>query len=116
MSRATDATEARAEALFDRGDRWEAHELWEELWHAATDASDRHFYQGLIQCAAALLHASRGKVDGPRRLLARARGHFRAIGAPLHRGVALLPLIDRVDGYIGGRRDRPVRVRELLRP
>jgi hypothetical protein len=42
--------------LYNHGYLWEAHEVWEGLWHAAKhDAVQADFLQGLIQCAAAAL-------------------------------------------------------------
>ena len=39
--------------LFDRGEFFEAHEVWEERWKVTTSATERAFLQGLIQVAAA---------------------------------------------------------------
>jgi predicted metal-dependent hydrolase len=49
--------------LFNRGDFFEAHEVWEDLW---TDCAglDRSFYQGLIQAAVALCHFCNGNLRG----------------------------------------------------
>jgi Domain of unknown function (DUF309) len=44
----------RGARLFDDGAFFEAHEVWEEHWRGATDETERRFYQGLIQVAAAL--------------------------------------------------------------
>jgi predicted metal-dependent hydrolase len=52
---------------FQRGDYFEAHEVWEELWREAT-VETRAFYKGLIQLAVALLHAERGNRRGAERL------------------------------------------------
>ena len=42
--------------LYNHGYLWEAHEVWEGLWHAAKhDAVQADLLQGLIQCAAAAL-------------------------------------------------------------
>jgi predicted metal-dependent hydrolase len=43
---------ARGAELFNRGQHWEAHEAWEELWLALED-EPKLFVQGLIQVAAA---------------------------------------------------------------
>lgn len=51
MSPPWDALPRGAE-LFNRGQYWEAHEAWEELWLALSD-QPREFVQGLIQVAAA---------------------------------------------------------------
>lgn len=42
-------------AAFNRGQYFEAHELWEEVWHELAGA-ERIFVQGLIQIAAGLHH------------------------------------------------------------
>ena len=42
-------------AAFNRGEYFEAHELWEEAWHELAGA-ERIFVQGLIQIAAGLHH------------------------------------------------------------
>jgi hypothetical protein len=49
--------------LFNRGDFFEAHELWEHIWKRAGGA-EKIFYQGMIQAAAALLHRRRGNFSG----------------------------------------------------
>ncbi len=42
--------------LYNAGFFWEAHEVWEGLWHSAKhDALQADFLQGLIQCSAACL-------------------------------------------------------------
>lgn len=41
---------------FNRGHYFLAHELWEEVWRALTDAEQRLDVQGLIQIAAGLHH------------------------------------------------------------
>ena len=44
---------ARGARLFDIGEFFEAHEVWEGRWRVATDQTERDFLQGLIQVAAA---------------------------------------------------------------
>lgn len=58
-------------ALFNSGEFFKAHEVWEELW-LATAESEKIFLQGLIQCAAAFHHYTRGNRNGARSLLAAA--------------------------------------------
>ena len=62
----------RGAALFNRGEYFDAHEVWEDVWRAAP-AEEKRFLQGLIQVAVALHHHSRGNLDGARSLLARAQ-------------------------------------------
>jgi len=49
--------------LFNQGNFFEAHEVWEEIWKE-TEGEEKIFYQGLIQAAAALAHAQRGNCHG----------------------------------------------------
>jgi len=54
-------------ALFNAGEYFEAHEVWEELWMDCPSA-DRRFVQALIQAAVAVYHFSRGNPAGATRL------------------------------------------------
>jgi predicted metal-dependent hydrolase len=49
--------------FFNAGDYFEAHEVWEELWHE-TAGPQRRFFQGLIQTAVGLLHFCNGNLRG----------------------------------------------------
>ena len=62
-------------ALFNRGDYFEAHEVWEDLWRDCP-AGDRRFYQGLIQAAVAVYHAGNGNARGARRLFLSGRRYL----------------------------------------
>ncbi len=66
---------AEACRLFDAGEYFEAHEVWEDLWNLAD--GPRHAYlQGLIQVAAALVHAKRGNWNGLRKLFSTALNYL----------------------------------------
>jgi len=58
--------------LFNRGEFFEAHEVWEDVWRAAPEA-EKKFLQGLIQVAVAFHHHSKGNLAGARSLLERGR-------------------------------------------
>lgn len=45
---------------FNRGDFYNAHEAWEEIWLAET-GEEKLFYQGLIQVAAGCHHLQKNK-------------------------------------------------------
>lgn len=47
---------------------FEAHEAWEEVW-LDSERELRHFYQGLIQVAAAFVHLQRNEYPGTVKLL-----------------------------------------------
>ncbi|MHB8754078.1 MAG: DUF309 domain-containing protein [Candidatus Acidiferrales bacterium] len=54
--------------LFNSGEFFKAHEVWEEPWLVAAEP-DKLFLQGLIQLAAAFHHHSRGNREGAKSLL-----------------------------------------------
>lgn len=53
---------------FNAGEYFEAHEAWEEVWLDSAREL-RHFYQGLIQVAAAFVHLRRNEYPGTVKLL-----------------------------------------------
>jgi predicted metal-dependent hydrolase len=61
--------------LYHLGRYWDSHEQWEEIWRESQRPA-RHFYQGLIQVDAAILHTQRGHWSGVANLLARSLGHL----------------------------------------
>jgi uncharacterized protein len=63
--------------LYAEGRYWDSHEAWEEIWRESSGAA-RHFFQGLIQLDAALIHTQRGHWGGVANLLRRALGHLEA--------------------------------------
>jgi uncharacterized protein len=66
---------------FNGGDYFEAHEVWEDLWHD-TPGPDRRFYQGLIQAAVAVYHAGNRNFRGARRLFHSGRRYMSAYRSP----------------------------------
>lgn len=63
----TDARFHEGIRLFNAREYFEAHEVWEELWHEMT-GTDRRFVQGLIQAAVCVYHADNGNIRGALRL------------------------------------------------
>jgi predicted metal-dependent hydrolase len=61
--------------LYYLGRHWDSHEEWEEIWRES-EGPARHFYQGLIQVDAAIIHTQRGHWGGVANLLARSLGHL----------------------------------------
>lgn len=61
--------------LFNEEKFFEAHEVLELLWRE-TKTSDRDFYQGLIQLAAAFVHIQKGTPSGAENLYAKAVHHL----------------------------------------
>jgi uncharacterized protein len=66
---------ARGVALFNRGEYFACHEIWEDLWKRSA-GNDRTVLQGLIQSAAALLHAQRGNRAGALSLYRKAAANL----------------------------------------
>jgi uncharacterized protein len=71
--------------LFNEGDFFEAHEVWEVLWMDCPSV-DRRFYQGLIQAAVGLLHFTNGNVRGAVKLYRSSRAYLENYGSP-HQGL-----------------------------
>ena len=67
---------------FDARNHWRAHEVLAELWRATAEPERRRFYQGLIQLAAAFIHAERGNMKGVQRLLTKAAENLSSVRSP----------------------------------
>jgi predicted metal-dependent hydrolase len=67
--------------LFNRGDYFEAHEVWEDLWMDCA-APEKQFYQGLIQAAVSLCHFCNGNVRGAVKLYHTSRNYMKRFGSP----------------------------------
>jgi predicted metal-dependent hydrolase len=67
--------------LFNRGDYFEAHEVWEALW-MDTAGPDKRFYQGLIQAAVGLCHFCNGNVRGAVKLYHSSRDYMARYPSP----------------------------------
>ena len=50
-------------ALFNAAEWYEAHDMFEDLWHETADP-ERRTLQGIIQVAVAQLHLQRGNTRG----------------------------------------------------
>ena len=72
-------------ALFNQGEYFEAHEVWEELWMDCP-AAERRFVQALIQAAVAIYHYGRNNAAGAARLFHSARRYLEPY-RPVHRGL-----------------------------
>ena len=65
--------------LFNRGDYFEAHEVWEDLWAGQRTATSGSFYQGLIQAAVGLCHFGNGNLGGAVKLYRSSRDYMAAV-------------------------------------
>jgi predicted metal-dependent hydrolase len=64
--------------LFNEHEFFEAHEVWEDIWHEAY-GTKFEFYQGMIQCAVALEHYRRSNPRGVVSLYDSYRRHFKDV-------------------------------------
>jgi predicted metal-dependent hydrolase len=71
--------------LFNRGEYFDAHEVWEELW-VDCPAAERRFVQALIQAAVAVYHFQRNNVTGAARLFRSGKRYMEPY-RPVHRGL-----------------------------
>jgi predicted metal-dependent hydrolase len=82
-------------ARFNRGEYFECHEVWEELWRE-TQGPARLFYKGLIQIAVTLHHARTGNARGACRLFQRSCRSLEAY-RPNYLGVNVEQLLVEVE-------------------
>ena len=64
--------------LFNEAAFFEAHEVWEDIWHVAYGLK-HDFYQGMIQCAVALEHYRRSNPRGVLSLYQSYRPKFKEL-------------------------------------
>lgn len=82
---------------YARGEYFEAHELWEELWRDEPPEGDKLFLQGLIQVAAAMHKILAHRQPRPAaRLLGRALVKLRD-APPLHWGIDVAGLVRQAE-------------------
>ena len=65
--------------LFNQGDFFEAHEVWESLWMDTT-GEEKKFIQGLIQAAVGLCHFCNGNLRGAAKLYRSSRDYMTPYG------------------------------------
>ena len=70
---------------YEKGDYFEAHEAWEDLW-SDYNFDDRIFVQGLIQLAVSFVHLSNGNMIGAKNLLKKSQNKFFDYKG-IHRGI-----------------------------
>lgn len=81
--------------LFNAGDYFEAHEVWEDLW-AESHGDQRRFFQGLIQAAVGLCHFGNGNLGGAAKLYRSARDYMANCG-PVFLGMRVKEFWDRME-------------------
>jgi predicted metal-dependent hydrolase len=89
----------RGVELFNRGEYWHAHEVWEEEWTPDRKGPDAGFYKGIIQVAAGCLHYTRHNRRGAVNKWRSGAGYLRPY-LPSHKGLDLTSLVTTVDGFL----------------
>jgi hypothetical protein len=91
--------------LFNAGEFFEAHEVWEDVWHMATGRKYK-FYQGLIQAAVSFEHLRRGNRRGCLNLYRTCVGKFDDV-PEVFMGLEVLDFLRRVRAGIAHVLDDP---------
>lgn len=82
--------------LFNAGDFFEAHEVWEDLW-SESHGPERRFYQGLIQAAVGLCHFGNGNLGGAAKLYRSSRDYVLGCGAAHFLGMDVPAFLERME-------------------
>lgn len=77
--------------LFNEHEYFEAHEVWEDIWHMAYGIK-HDFYQGMIQCAVALEHYRRSNPRGVVSLFQSYRPKFKQV-PPMFMGLDVVKFL-----------------------
>lgn len=85
--------------LFNIGEYWHSHEVWEREWTPDRKGPDSGFYKGLIQVAAGCLHYTRHNRRGAVNKWRSGANYLRPY-LPAHNGVRLAALVVAVDGFL----------------
>ena len=80
--------------LFNEHEFFEAHEVWEDIWHMAYGLKFE-FYQGMIQCAVALEHYRRSNPRGVVSLYESYNEHFKDV-PPVFMGLDVKDFLSRM--------------------
>ena len=96
--------------LFNHGYHWEAHEVWEGLWHGSTDPVQREHLQALIQLAAAGVQHRLRHDSGRSRLARRASERLRTVereAGPVYMGIQVSRLATELGRFAFGGGEPP---------
>ena len=78
--------------LFNSGDYFECHDVFEDLWSELT-GPERPFFQGLIHAAVCLFHFSEGNLGGARKMYVSCVNYLSPF-TPSYVGIQTQQLID----------------------
>lgn len=97
--------------LYNHGFGWEAHEVWESMWHRPCDSAQAEWLQALIQLAAASVQQSIDHPAGRARLCERALEHLRHVHEqlpPVYMGLEIDALRASIRAYAADPARRPI--------
>lgn len=117
MADAPDTADAlfhRGVELFNAGEFFDAHEVWEDLWRDCASA-ERRFFQALIQAAVSAYHKARGNMTGATRLLNSGRKYMEPF-RPAHRGLAIDAFWNAMAAHLSGADAPQIHLHEPERP
>ena len=80
---------------YDKGEYFEAHEAWEDLW-SDYNFPDRKFVQGLIQLSVSFVHLGNGNLTGAKNLLKKCQQKFDDYNG-IHRDINLADLKSSIE-------------------
>ena len=80
---------------YEKGDYFEAHEAWEDLW-SDYYTPDRRFIQGLIQLSVSFVHLGNGNMIGAKSLLKKCQDKFSDFSG-IQRGINLVELASAIE-------------------
>ena len=89
----------RGVELFNSGEYWEAHEVWEAEWTPDRKGPDSGFYKGLIQIAAGCLHYTRHNRRGAVNKWRSGAAYLRPY-LPVHHGLNLVLLVGAAAAFL----------------
>jgi predicted metal-dependent hydrolase len=93
-----DSRYANGIALFNAGEYFDAHEVWEELWMECPSA-ERRFIQALIQAAVAVYHFGRGNFAGAARLFHSGKRYMEPY-RPIHGGLDVVEFWQTMESHL----------------
>lgn len=92
--------------LFNEGNFYDAHEVWEDLWRETVDPLRKTCYQGLIQAAVGLHHLGRRNTIGARSQIGKSirnlqAGSLAAVDFDIHGLISqLTSLLERLPAEV----------------
>ncbi|MEK7729782.1 MAG: DUF309 domain-containing protein [candidate division KSB1 bacterium] len=101
--------------FFNREYFFEAHDTFEELWMEAREAKSRELFHGLVNLATGFYHFRMDNFAGMQSQLQKGLAKLEKLSSPCY-GVALAPLLQEVQPFIGLAQTLPALPKIMLQP